>query len=143
MKGKILVFIQFFLIFLMLLSLGSEVHFLKIGLAIIALGFLIGYLAISQHSSGNFNIVPDIKESCTLVTDGIYAYIRHPMYAAVIVSMFGVLCIYATYSELLLFGLLCVNMLVKLLYEESLWHCKSEEYINYTKNTKRLIPFIF
>jgi len=143
MKGKILVFFQFFFIFLMLLPIGSEVHYLKTGLVIIAFGLLIGFSAIKQHSSGNFNIVPDIKENCTLVTDGVYAYIRHPMYASVIVSMFGVLSIYATYSELLLFGLLCVNMLVKLLYEESLWHCKSEEYINYTKKTKRLIPFVF
>jgi len=143
MKGKILVFIQFFLIFLMLLPLGSEVHFLYIGLAFLSIGLLIGFLAISQHRSGNFNIVPDIKEDCVLVTNGIYAYIRHPMYASVLLSMLGIVFLYATYYEMVLFILLSVNMLVKLFYEESLWHCESEEYALYTKRTKRLIPFIF
>ncbi len=143
MKGKILVFIQFFLIFLMLLPLGSEVHFLYTGLGLLGLGLVVGFLAISQHRSGNFNIVPDIKEDCILVTNGIYAYIRHPMYASVLLSMLGIVLLYTTYYEMVLFILLSINMLVKLLYEESLWHCKSEEYINYTKKTKRLIPFIF
>ncbi len=143
MKGKILVFIQFFLIFLMLLPLGTEVRFPYLGLALLGIGLVIGFLAISQHRSGNFNIVPDIKENCTLVTDGIYAYIRHPMYASVLLSMLGVVFLYATYYELVLFIFLTINMLVKLFYEESLWHCESKEYALYKQKTKRLIPYIF
>jgi protein-S-isoprenylcysteine O-methyltransferase Ste14 len=143
MKSKILVFLQFFIIFLMLLAFGEETHYLWSGLSISIIGVIIGLIAINTHERGNFNIRPDIKESCELVTHGIYAYIRHPMYLSVLTMMFGVMLIYLSWYELILYLFLLVVMVTKLLYEESLWHCHSKEYEAYTKRTKRLIPFIF
>jgi len=143
MKGKILVFFQFFFIFLMLLPLGTRVENLEIGSGVILLGIFVGALALKENRFGNFNIVPDIKEECVLVVNGVYKYIRHPMYTSVLLSMLGVALLYATYYEYILFTLLSLNMLVKLWYEETLWESKSSEYIEYKKNTKRLIPFIF
>ena len=143
MKSKILVFLQFFLIFLMLLAFGEPTHYLWSGLFISCVGIIIGLIAINTHEKGNFNIRPDIKESCTLVTHGIYAYIRHPMYLSVLTMMFGVLLIYWSFYELVLYALLVAVMLTKLLYEESLWQCHSAEYEAYKQDTKRLIPFIF
>jgi len=143
MKSKILVFIQFFIIFLMLLPLGNTTQHLGVGLVLVALGLLVGWSAIQKNRFGNFNIRPDIRENCTLVTDGIYAYIRHPMYTSVLVSMLGVMFIYLSVYEIVLFLILLANMLTKMLYEESLWHCKGEAYKEYAKKTKRLIPFVF
>lgn len=143
MKSKILVTIQFLIIFLMLLGYGAKTQYLYIGLAIIFLGIIIGILAIEEHESNNFNIRPDIKENCKLVTTGIYTYIRHPMYLAVLLSMLGIVVIYFTYYELILFICLLVTLLVKLFYEESLWKCHSDAYNEYLRKTKRLIPFIF
>jgi len=143
LKSKILVTIQFLIIFLMLLGYGAKTQYLYIGLAIIFLGIIIGILAIEEHESNNFNIRPDIKENCKLVTTGIYTYIRHPMYLAVLLSMLGIVVIYFTYYELILFICLLVTLLVKLFYEESLWKCHSDAYNEYLRKTKRLIPFIF
>ncbi len=143
MKSKILVTIQFLIIFLMLLGYGAKTQYLYIGLAIIFLGIIIGILAIEEHESNNFNIRPDIKENCKLVTTGIYTYIRHPMYLAVLLSMLGIVVIYFTYYELILFICLLITLLVKLFYEESLWKCHSDAYNEYLRKTKRLIPFIF
>ena len=86
----------------MLLEYGAKTQYLYIGLAIIFLGITIGILAIQEHESNNFNIRPDIKENCKLVTTGIYTYIRHPMYLAVLLSMLGVAVIYFTYYQLIL-----------------------------------------
>lgn len=143
MKSKILVGLQFFIIFLMILPLGTPTKHLSAGLMILALGIITGLLAVKEHKRGNFNIRPDIKENCELVTKGIYAYIRHPMYLSVLLSMLGVTVIYFTYYEFVLYSLLLVTLLVKLLYEESLWQCHNPAYAAYMQKTKRLIPFVF
>jgi len=143
MKSKILVFMQFLLLGLMLLPLSQTVSYHFFGLGFLVLGLGVGLLAILKHPLNNFNIRPDIKENCLLMTDGIYAYMRHPMYFSVIVSMLGILLLKFSVLELVLYTLLVVNMLVKMFYEESLWNCEGKEYSEYSKNTKRLIPYIF
>ena len=143
MKSKILVGLQFFIIFLMSLPFATEKQNPYLGLFILIFGVMIGFLAIKKHKKGNFNIRPDIKENCELVTNGIYAYVRHPMYLSVLLSMFAIAVMYASYYEFVLFGVLLLTLLVKLFYEESLWRCHSPEYNEYLKKTKRLIPFVF
>jgi len=144
MKSNFLVFIQFLAIFLILLPIGTQTSpYSSIGLVFVFIGISVGMLALAKNKLGNFNIRPDIKEDCSLVTSGIYAYIRHPMYTSVLVSMFGIVLIYINIFEIVIYLILVLNMLVKMFYEENLWLCKSEEYLLYTKNTKRLIPYIF
>jgi protein-S-isoprenylcysteine O-methyltransferase Ste14 len=143
MKSRILVGLQFFILFLMILPISADTRFPYIGLTILAVGIVVGLLAIREHKSGNFNIRPDIKENCELVTTGVYAYIRHPMYLSVLLSMFGIAVIYFTYYEFALYILLVITLLVKLFYEEGLWKCYNPEYKNYISKTKRLIPFVF
>jgi len=143
MKSTLLVFTQFFIIFLMILPLGTSSQTIVIGLVVMGVGGVIGLLALSKNKLGNFNIRPDIREDCTLITSGIYAYIRHPMYSSVLVMMLGIVVIYPMNYEYVLYGVLVVTLLIKLFYEESLWKCESEEYILYTHETKRLIPFLF
>jgi len=143
MISRVLVFLQFFIIFLMLLPFGSQTQHLYIGGVLILLGVGVGLLAIATHENGNFNIRPTIKENCKLVTHGIYAYIRHPMYLSVLVGMLGVAIVYFTYYELVLYLFLFVVMIVKMFYEEHLWKCHSNAYKSYMKKTKRLVPFIF
>lgn len=143
MKSKLLVFSQFFIIFLMIIPFGQPVMFKFFGLGVTALGIVIGLLALYKNRVGNFNIRPDIKIDGVLVTEGIYKYIRHPMYSSVLVSMAGIVILYPMVYEYVLYALLLVTLLVKLHYEESLWKCESEEYINYCKSSKKIIPFIY
>ncbi|ADN08115.1 methyltransferase family protein [Sulfurimonas autotrophica] len=143
MKSKILVGLQFFIIFLMILPLGTKTQHLYLGSLILIFGIIIGLLALKEHKSGNFNIRPDIKENCELVTSGIYTYVRHPMYLSVLLSMFGLAVIYFTYYEFALLVILLITLLVKLFYEESLWKCHNPAYIEYLQKTKRLLPFVF
>ena len=143
MKSKILVFLQFFIIFLMILPFGTPTVHPYLGITVFSFGGFIGLLAITAHKQGNFNIRPDIKENCELVTHGIYAYVRHPMYLSVLLMMLGVAIVYFTYYEFILYAFLVAVLLVKLMYEEHLWQCHSEAYLTYTKGTKRLIPFLF
>ncbi|WP_345992996.1 methyltransferase [Sulfurimonas sp. HSL-1716] len=143
MKSRILVFIQFATIFLMLLPLGGDIKHPYAGIVLILVGLLIGLGALYKNRLGNFNIRPDIKENCVFINDGIYAYIRHPMYSSVLTGMFGVLIAYANIYTAFLYLILFIDLLVKMFYEESLWHCKDERYDAYAKNTYRLVPYIF
>jgi len=143
MKSKILVFVQFATIFLLALPIGSPTKYFEMGMLLIIIGLIVGVLALSKNSLGNFNIRPDIKEDCSLVTDGIYAYIRHPMYTSVLVSALGLTIMYLNFFTLAVYGILLLNMLIKMFYEESLWKCHSDEYELYKHNTSRLIPKIF
>jgi len=143
MKSKILVFIQFAMILVLLLPVGMPTSYPILGSLFIIIGLSIGVAALKKNKLGNFNIRPDIKEDCTLIKDGVYAYIRHPMYTSVIVSMFGVMLVYYKPFYMYVYIILLVNMLVKMFYEESLWHCEGEEYKEYSQNTSRLIPKIF
>jgi len=143
MLSKILVFIQFFVIFLMILPLGQETRYFEFGMFFIVVGAIIGALALTKNKLGNFNITPDIREECILVTDGIYKYIRHPMYTSVLTMMFGLAFMYLSWYEIVLFFILFINLLVKMFYEERLWHCEGEEYLEYTKSTSRLVPLVF
>ncbi|PHS56843.1 MAG: hypothetical protein COB17_08230 [Sulfurimonas sp.] len=143
MKSKILVFIQFFIVLLMLLDLSDKTSYPFIGFFFILVGLSVGVSALYKNKIGTFNIRPDIQEDAKLITDGIYSYIRHPMYTSVLISMFGVLCLNFSILELFLYILLLVNMLVKMFYEESLWNKNTNEYKEYSEKTFRLIPFLF
>ena len=143
MMGRVLVFNQFSIIFIMLLPFNKEIENFYIGLIVIVIGLIIGILALKINKLDNFNITPYLKDDCKLITDGIYKYIRHPMYSSVIVSMAGVLILYYNTTDLVLYIILVINMLVKMYYEEYLWKNRTSKYRSYCKNTKKLIPFIF
>ena len=127
----------------MLLPLGGDIKHPYAGIVLIAVGLLIGLAALFKNRLGNFNIRPDIKEGCIFINDGIYGHIRHPMYSSVLTGMLGVLVAFANIYAAALYLILFINLLVKMFYEESLWHCEDERYQEYAKKTYRLVPYIF
>ena len=139
MLSRLLVFFQF--LFLFLLFFPSKIHNFW-ALFIFLTGMIIGLIAVKTHPKSNFNVRPDIKENCILITHGIYSYIRHPMYLSVILMGLGMALFYNNFFKWSVFILLLITMLVKMFYEEKLWS-KDECYKEYMKKTKRLIPFIF
>ena len=143
MKSKILVFLQYFLILLIILPYGTMTDFLIIGVVILLVGIFIGLKAINTQGSDNFLIRPDIKIGSKLIMHGVYKYIRHPMYLSVIMMTFGVVIGYYHILRVFIFALLVTVIIFKLKYEESLWIAHNNDYITYMKKTKKLIPFLF
>jgi len=127
----------------MIIPFGQPVVYKLLGLGISFFGLFIGALALYENRLENFNIRPDIKVGGKLITSGIYKFIRHPMYSAVLLSMGGVLFLYPMKYEYALYIFLLLTLLIKLHYEERLWKCEDPEYLTYCKSSKKIIPFIY
>jgi len=142
MKSKILVALQFLSIISMLLLINTKSNIFILGIILFLSSVYVGISGIKEHNK-KFNIRPDIQQNSTLITTGVYKYIRHPMYFSVIFGMLGVLITFFSIKELIVYMFLSIVMIIKLHYEESLWVCHTKEYTEYQKKTKKLIPFIY
>ncbi len=142
MYSRSLVFAQFFLIGLM--ALYSHGIFSSIvGMSILLVGAAFGLWAIMYNRLGNFNIRPELKDGCQLITTGPYKFVRHPMYTSVMLITFGMAVSTPIYLEWSSFLLLIFVLALKAIREERLWCEGSEMYRVYRKRTKRFIPFVY
>ena len=138
--SKLLVLLQFGIIGVMLLL--AEYRFDLLAVIVFLLGVLVGIWAITHNQLGNFNIEPELKENCRLITTGIYRWIRHPMYASVTLMMLGVTLMDPKAAMWLLWLFLVNVLLLKAQREESLWLSHDPCYLAYREKTKYFIPYI-
>ena len=79
-----------------------------------------------------------------LVTDGLYKHIRHPLYLGEILRNLGVVVIFSSVYGLLIVLLASIFLLFRIEIEEKMLIVVfGEEYIEYRKNTKKMIPYIY
>ena len=142
MYSRSLVFAQFSLMGLMVIY-SRGILSSWIAMAILLAGALFGLWAIWHNRVDNFNIRPDLKEGCELITTGPYHFVRHPMYTSVILMTLALAVATPIYMEWSSLALLIVVLALKAVREERLWCEGSEEYKAYMKKTKRFIPFIY
>ncbi len=142
MNSKVLVGLQFFAIFIIILPKDS--HQITSYWWMFALNAVIfGSWIFFHNRIGNFNVVPDIKESAKLITTGPYRYIRHPMYFSLIVFMLAIVLKNFCIINLVSLLVMIVAVILKAIKEERLWIEHHMDYREYYKNSKMIIPFIF
>ena len=107
------------------------------------LGAILGLWALKTMHLGHFNIIPDPMPHLQLVTTGPYAFIRHPMYASILIFFLPFPILHSTPISWLVFALLGMTLLLKLHYEEHLIRHKISDYKIYQSHTKKLIPWVF
>jgi len=112
-------------------------------LAITALGLIVGLYTLAHNKLGNFGIYPEPIPDACLVTTGPYRWIRHPMYASVLLFMLGIALYRDAWPNYLGMALLGVAIFGKMHREEAHLHVKFEDYSAYVKRTHRLIPGIY
>jgi len=96
---------------------------------------------IGRYGSGKI-VIEDKHE---LVTNGIYRYIRHPIYLGGLIGWTGLSLAFRGLVASLLF-LVMYFFLFKSrmdLEERMLQELFGEEYVSYKKRTKRLVPFVY
>ena len=85
-----------------------------------------------------------IVEEQKLVTSGVYQYIRHPLYLGEICRNIGVPLFFNSFTG---FGLIILGnifLLIRIRIEEELLIEEfGDEYFEYKKKTKKIIPYVY
>jgi len=141
-KAYILVSIQ--AICLMMIFTSGRPLAYHLPLAILEIiGIALGIRAMAVMGRKNISITPLVKREARLVTSGPYAWIRHPMYAALLLVVWPLIIDQYSLIRLSAGLILTADLLVKMRYEEHLLKKHFAGYDDYMKSTKRLIPFVW
>ncbi|NLO40634.1 MAG: isoprenylcysteine carboxylmethyltransferase family protein [Ruminiclostridium sp.] len=122
----------------LVLSIGHTGMYIGIALTLIALFLIL---------NGWYNIYKKYWSQetgkGTLVTTGVYRYIRHPQYTGLLLISLGMILNWATLPMLILFPVM-VFMYVRLAKKEEQDMLKEfgDDYRQYMTRTKRFIPYI-
>ena len=85
-----------------------------------------------------------LKKEHKLITTGVYAYVRHPIYTGILLMALGTFLVLTTVSMLVFFLVMLFFILYKLTEEEKLlMQHFPKEYPKYRKRSKALVPFLW
>jgi protein-S-isoprenylcysteine O-methyltransferase Ste14 len=107
------------------------------------LGLLVFILAALSLGRSNFTILPDPRAGNTLSQVGIYRFLRHPMYTAVLLCGVAVSFGAPSVWRWIALAVCLAVLLVKVRYEEGLLTAKHPDYQERMKGVARLLPGVW
>lgn len=140
--GRVLVAAQFALIAWLIWPLTPQRWSLP---ALVLLGFALalGLWTLAHNRPGNFNIRLEPKASGRLVTSGPYAYMRNPMYSALLLFAAAEVAAYDDPWKIACWFALALVLLAKSMLEERGLRAQHAGYAEYAKRVRRFIPGVF
>lgn len=127
----------------------ARVSLLPDTLPVIAAGFLIFLSGLCfaiwarLHLGTNWSGRPAIRENHTLTRTGPYALVRHPIYTGILTGILGTAIATGALISFLCLVLIFVMFLLKIRTEEEiLMEEFGEEYTEYRRGTKALVPWV-
>jgi protein-S-isoprenylcysteine O-methyltransferase Ste14 len=115
----------------------------SIGLIIATFGFLLAKLAFKPISFSQFLGIKK-EDKPELITKGIYARMRHPLYTALILGLIGFVIFNPTYTHLVHAFSILFYLLIGIHYEERRLIARfGEKYEQYMRDTPMLFPTSF
>ena len=114
------------------------------GALVFALGLWLFYLA-HKHLGRNFSVSLDVREGHVLISKGVYAVVRHPMYSAF--WLWGIAQFlllpnwFAGSAGILGFGILYLGRIEQ--EEKLMLDTFGDDYRNYMNRTARIVPGIY
>ena len=142
-------FVAAILDFVFLQNLTFQVFALA-GLCLLLIG---GYLRFKarlelRKKAGFSSLVStsrlQVVEGHRLVKDGLYKHVRHPLYLGETLRNFGLVLILSSTYGVLFIAMGTVFLLLRIRIEEKmLIEAFGEDYKEYQRNTKRIIPYIY
>ena len=140
----ILMFFESILLNPLYLSFWNSEILLILGLIIYVIGALITILSrfqLGRYGSGRLKI----QKEHELITKGIYKKIRNPMYLGGLIGVIGFCFVFRGF--IMMFVVITLYFIIfrnRMIYEEEiLLEQFGEEYLEYMKKTKRIIPYIY
>lgn len=142
LKSYALVFVQFACLGALALT-GPLLarHPLLLALEAAALA-LAGWALLTMRPT-NMNVTPDVRAGSVMVSHGPYRFVRHPMYASILLGTLALVLDTPALLRWAIWAVLLVDLVLKLNYEEALLVAHHPEYAVLQQKTKRLAPFIY
>lgn len=110
---------------------------------IFALGLLVFAWAVVSLGGNNFTILPDPRSANTLSQRGIYRWLRHPMYTAVLLCGLAVSFGAPSPARWTALVVCAVVLVIKVHHEEALLTARYPDYPQRMKGVARLCPWIW
>ena len=122
----------------------KDANVVYIGLFLIFMGIIFRLIIIATLGQF-FTADVTIKQNHKLKKDGFYKYLRHPSYFASLLSFIGFGVTLNNWISLAIITILILmTFIVRIKIEEkALIEHFGSEYLDYKKNTKGIIPFIY
>jgi protein-S-isoprenylcysteine O-methyltransferase Ste14 len=115
---------------------------LPVVIALQVVGMLVVVWARLTFGMRSFHVGSNATQG-GLVPTGPYRYVRHPIYAGVLVILAGVLVGHHDVDTLIAVGCAAATLAARIVAEERSVVRTYPEYANYAQRTKRLIPWLF
>ena len=144
-RGRLLVGAQFVLIGIIAIGRGSRLWpnwslLIALEIALFAAGSVILILAFFHLGSAlTANPVP--RSDASLHTNGVYAYVRHPIYTGVLLTGMAVAIHHASLISVSAFLALVVLLNFKARWEEVFLLAKHRGYLSYMEQVPRFLPW--
>lgn len=151
-SGRILILINSLFLIAILIGLGDfrflqHPNKIKIGCIIGILIFILGvllYLKAKYALGDQFSNILTIVDNPRLITYGIYSYIRHPYYTGgILIGIGSQLAFNSILGLAVMFLPILLTFWIIPIEERMLIEHFGEEYIDYVKRTKKIIPFLY
>jgi protein-S-isoprenylcysteine O-methyltransferase Ste14 len=120
-------------------SLGVTVPVEKTGLIIAIVGFFIALTAVLQLNK-NLSPFPTPNEQAVLLENGLFQFVRHPIYSGLLLLFYGCGIYVDSIYKLLISCFLLLLFYFKTNYEESQLERKFPDYSNYKLKAGRFLP---
>jgi protein-S-isoprenylcysteine O-methyltransferase Ste14 len=144
-KGRLLVTIQFVLLALIFFlpsgapSAETPSWILELGSFVVWPG--VGVVVVSIFKLGqSLTASPIPKHGSELKTDGLYKWVRHPIYTGLMLTTLGLSLEVGSFAKLFFVAALMVLLNYKAKWEESFLLERYPEYRTYMSKTGRFVP---
>ncbi|MGV0835953.1 methyltransferase family protein [Mycolicibacterium thermoresistibile] len=113
-----------------------------VGLVLTTAGLVITIGAVLQNSWAAATITTESDQQ--VVSTGMYAVVRHPLYTGAVIVFFGMPLALGSYWALLLFVVAVAALIIRIFDEEELLHAELPGYPEYTRTVRhRLVPYLW
>ena len=132
--GSISIYLEFNNHFLPAIQIPYHKVFSIICIFLWLILFIYSFISLPNKQKGNF-----------LITNGVYSYIRHPLYATFLVFFFLSIVFYFQSYLIFIAQILSILIAGKIVDKEEAFmkDLFGIEYVKYSERTKKFIPFIF
>lgn len=149
--NRILIFISFFLLGWHRLDIGWLGYVViprclakaLTGLTVTSLGIAYAIWARSTLAD-NWSAQPTLKQGHELVVSGPYRITRHPIYTGILIAVLGTAIMVGNLRAFIALVLVFIALWHKSTFEEDLMNQQfGEQYTEYSRRVKKLIPWVF